>query len=287
MATPGAIAVYTAGSGIPENQNERPWRGIYHHYDAQPSGLGAHLIQRVKQARGDLQQVVSFLIDSSPRGWSCCFEATNENAEEYLQNSDTTFPVSPQDTSQIAYIYIFDLSARRLDAFLASGKRLGSVSFAEGGVPDIAALDLSPLELSVEQGLPGSYLELEEAKQTLRELSDWSNSEVSLQWVSVEEDSHGGLEITFRAILWEQGSINSIVERSWCLIPQVTRSEPQRIKNFFSALGQLVKEQPEALEPFWMESIDSFRRTQVRSQELFYRILKESAENYLAALAEG
>ena len=75
MATPGAIAVYTSGSGLPDDVRARPWRGVYHHWDGYPGGLGAHLIRRVQRARGKVGGVVRALIDEAPFGWSTCYEA--------------------------------------------------------------------------------------------------------------------------------------------------------------------------------------------------------------------
>ncbi|WP_223750349.1 hypothetical protein ACJ2CR_16280 [Myxococcus faecalis] len=50
--------MYTSGSGLPEHVSERPWRGVYHHWDGYPTGLGQHL---PPSARREPERVRSFL----------------------------------------------------------------------------------------------------------------------------------------------------------------------------------------------------------------------------------
>jgi len=128
MATPGAIGVYLSNGPVPERVNKRAWRGVYHHWGGQPDDLGAELIASVARAKGDLAAVVRELIDAAPNGWASLAEGR--------QLEDLT-SVGPEDTGNVAYAYVFDLGARRLDAFAthadASGERGGSVFFRADG----------------------------------------------------------------------------------------------------------------------------------------------------------
>jgi hypothetical protein len=137
MATPAGIAVYTSGSGVPERVGARPWRGVYHHWDGNPDALGLHLLHRVARRRGDLRKVVRELIDEAPHGWSRCFGSSSELASESgilarlaallggkseapegerYGVDDAGLPVAPDDTQHVAFVYVFDPEARRLDA---------------------------------------------------------------------------------------------------------------------------------------------------------------------------
>ena len=39
MSTPGGIGVYMSSGPSPARVSERPWRGVYHHWDGTPDGL--------------------------------------------------------------------------------------------------------------------------------------------------------------------------------------------------------------------------------------------------------
>lgn len=129
MSTPGGIGVYLSSGPAPARVNERPWRGVYHHWGGQPDDLGQELIKRALLFKGNLGGLVRQVIDSAPEGWSSL--AQQEKID------DVGLPVSPDDTGNIAYAYIFDVAARRLDAFAthtdANGELLGSVSFSADG----------------------------------------------------------------------------------------------------------------------------------------------------------
>ncbi|MDP1826287.1 MAG: hypothetical protein Q8L48_23670 [Archangium sp.] len=127
MSTPGGIGVYLESGAAPANVKDRAWRGVYHHWDGQPDGLGEELLARVLRFKGNLPQVVKQVIDAAPRGWS-----------SLLNNEKTDgLPVSPKDTGNTCYVYLFDVGARRLDVFAthseAEGERCGSVTFAADG----------------------------------------------------------------------------------------------------------------------------------------------------------
>ena len=61
MATRGCIARMT-----PEG-----FRGVYHHWDSYPDGLGSQLLHLLAvRFRGDVGGMLRFLIDDHPSGWS-------------------------------------------------------------------------------------------------------------------------------------------------------------------------------------------------------------------------
>lgn len=127
MSTPGGIGVYLQPGALPANVKERPWRGVYHHWDGYPDGLGQELLARVQRFQGNLPLVVKQVVDAAPRGWSSL--AKNEKMDG--------LPVSPGETGNTCYVYLFDVAARRLDVFAthseAEGERCGSVTFAADG----------------------------------------------------------------------------------------------------------------------------------------------------------
>jgi hypothetical protein len=61
MSTRGAIG-RKVGKGF---------KGVYHHWDSYPSGLGHYLwIIRNKWFKGDTKKMLNFIIDEHPAGWS-------------------------------------------------------------------------------------------------------------------------------------------------------------------------------------------------------------------------
>ncbi|MGE0870843.1 MAG: hypothetical protein AB7P03_19910 [Kofleriaceae bacterium] len=90
MATPAAIGVYSSGTGVPDHVSDRPWRGVYHHYDGQLSALGAYLVNLPSMRDGDVYRIVDELVDDAPWGWSSCFKRSPEK----YPSSDRGFPVA-------------------------------------------------------------------------------------------------------------------------------------------------------------------------------------------------
>lgn len=278
MSTPGAIAVYTQGSGAPAKVHGRPWRGVYHHWDGYPEGLGQHLVARVKARGGDLASVVRELIDAAPHGWSSCW---GEGTEQLTDGLD----VRPENTANVAYVYVFDLEARRLDAFEtfsgAEGDRLGSVTFSPSGEPDLPALDLRPEERVTEAALSGPRLSPELLTQWVRALPPLETTlkleqgtyRRVLSWSGAAETADGGLELTFRVVDWEGEGIANVVERGWPVVPPMARDEPQRVKHLLDALVLVVKRDPRALDAFWIAALDPLRRSGARERESLERVL--------------
>lgn len=310
MATPGAIAVYTSGSGIPEHVGGRPWKGVYHHWDGGPDGLGNHLLARVREAKGDVRAVSRFLVDDAPWGWSSCFTAKPQiaterslmrtfvqlltgrkeaaPADERLTRDDPGLPVSPEATGNVAFVYVFDLDARRLDAFAthasANGERIGSVHFSPTGEPDVPALDLMPLERVEEPAVPGPRLTPEALETFLRSLAPVAAERVTLSWVNCTETPAGDLVVLFRTLSSdEQGALQDVVEREWPLVPTSARAEPDRVFACLRALVDLLRAQPHLLNAFWIAGLDPLRRSGARREENFRAMLAALGERDLGA----
>jgi len=301
MSTPAAIAVYTSGSGAPDHVAARPWRGTYHHYDGYPSGLGQHLLRRVQAARGDVHAVVRELVDGAPDGWSTCIDARIGRTSErsllasilsLLKRGADDVPegryldepgpaVSPAETDAVAYVYVFDPEARRLDAFAthvgATGERIGSVTFSPTGTPDLPALDLLPEEHVQEAPLPGRRLSPRALERLLRSLPELETESAYLQWVNAGEDAGGSLSVLFHVVETSDDVMTGVVERKWNLVPADARREPDRVRNCVEALVEVVREAPERLDPFWIESLDPLRRSGARHPETFRRIFRAAA----------
>ncbi|MCP3104673.1 hypothetical protein LZ198_37995 [Myxococcus sp. K15C18031901] len=278
MSTPGAIAVYTTGSGIPEHVSSRPWRGVYHHWDGYPIGLGQHLMWRVKRAGGDLGAVVARLIDEAPWGWSTCMMGGDGAEDDRKADEDSSLPVSPDATGGVAYVYVFDLEARRLDAFATyaggGGKRLGSVVFSPEGMPDRPALDLLPEETVVEPPLPGEELSAEALQAYLEGLPKLASDSKALEWVLTQEGPEGWLLIIFRVLTFVEGALHEVAEYEWDVVTPAARREPERVRNFLDALVDVVREDPRSYAAVWIANLDSLRRSEARRRESFVRILK-------------
>lgn len=302
MSTPAAIAVYTSGTGAPALVSERPWRGVYHHWDGDPGALGQHLLDRVARRRGDLAAVVRELIDEAPAGWSRCF-ATPEGTESEaglfariaswlgnepdeapgvrLADDDAGLPVSPEDTDNVAFVYVFDLDARRLDAFATHvegrGERIGSVSFSAKGAAEPRALDLLPEERVEEEPMPGRELSADDLLTILRKLPPLMLGGAELTWVRVERGAAGSLAVVFRVFEVEDDGASSIVEQVWRAVPAAARREPRRVENHFWALLHVLYQGPHRIDPFWIASLDVLRRSGARDMATFVEIFRAHA----------
>ncbi|MCP3063734.1 hypothetical protein LXT21_33665 [Myxococcus sp. K38C18041901] len=253
----------------------RPWRGVYHHWDGYPTGLGQYLLAAVERAGGDIQAVVGRLIDESPWGWSTCLGGKDG---ERNPEGNPGPPVSPEETGSVAYVYVFDVDARRLDAFSTyvgeDGKRFCSVRFSPEGTPDLPALDLLPEERVSEPPLPGETLSAEALQAFLEGLPRLELDSKLLHWVSTQEDPDQWLSIVFRVVVFEEDKVRDVVEREWRLVPPSARREPQRVRNFLEALVDRIDEEPRMFNAFWIHDLDSLRRSGARQRETFVRIMR-------------
>ncbi|AFE04378.1 hypothetical protein COCOR_01917 [Corallococcus coralloides DSM 2259] len=282
MSTPGAIAVYTSGSGIPEHVSERPWRGVYHHWDGYPTGLGQHLLYRAQRAQGDLGAVVRQLIDEAPWGWSLCMPGPAKPEGQRFSEEEPGLRVGPEETGAVAYVYVFDVEARRLDMFSThvggEGRRLSSVRFSSTGSPDLPALDLHPEETVTEPFLPGDSLSARALKDCLEDLPPLEavreTDSVRLEWVNTQQEPDESLSILFRVVTFEDGFISNVEEQEWNLVPPSARREPERVRHFLEALAEVLLEDPKRFNSFWISAQDSLRRSGARQRESFARILR-------------
>lgn len=255
-------------------------------------------MERAKRAKGELSVLVRTLIDAAPWGWSHCVDhsatAMTERSMmgaiveaisgESAQHDDARFteqdpgpPVSPQDTSNVAFVYVFDVESRRLDAFAthveAKGERIGSVVFAANGEPDSRALDLLPEEKLDEAPLPGPHLSAQTLTAWLRELPQLEAPGRTFNWVVAEEGPEGALVIVVRAVDWDDaGSISNVIEQAWNVVPSEARAEPQRVRNFLDAFVTVATKH-EWLNAFEVASIDALRRSGARQRDTFERVL--------------
>jgi len=287
MSTPGAIAVYlTTSATPPRHVADRAWRGVYHHWDGDPSSLGTWLIEQVKRASGDLAAVVHRLIDEAPWGWSAAWKG-EPNDEESAGP-----PVAPHDTGAVAYVYVFDVEARRLDAFDLSvdettppmppptGALLGSVSFGPGGEATPRRLDLLPEELVEEPPLPGPLLTPAALERVLETLPELESEHLSIRWAGVSESDERSLLAVFRVVRWEGGEVGDVIERE-LKVPFEARGEPQRVIHYLTALAAFVRPHLARWDvtsaAFWMSDVASLARSGARQQSSFAAIIEASA----------
>jgi hypothetical protein len=104
MATPAAIGIYLESGSAPDNVRDRSWRGVYHHSNGAPEGLGTELVALVATHKGFIGRVVTQVIDAAPQGWG----SFQEN-----EKLDVEMRVAPDDTSSVCFVYVFDVGARR------------------------------------------------------------------------------------------------------------------------------------------------------------------------------
>ncbi|WXH29642.1 hypothetical protein WA016_03601 [Myxococcus stipitatus] len=232
-----------------------------------------------------MQSVVRQLIDEAPWGWAQCMpgpgapEGERNSRDEDEEVNDFS-RVAPDKTDMLGYVYVFDLDARRLDAFSAGvaedGKRLCSVVFSQTGTPDPRALDLLPEETVDEPLLPGKELSATELQGWLEGLPTLGTDSTSLHWVDTQQGPDDALAITFRVIIYddEDGSIRDVLEQEWVVVPHSARLEPERVRNFLEALVDVVSEEPKRLDSFWIAEQDTLRRSGARQRESFAKILR-------------
>lgn len=60
---------------VPDPVND--WKGVYHHGDGYPTGLGVYLHRVLRALDGDVDRARALLIDAHPGGWSALFPSTN------------------------------------------------------------------------------------------------------------------------------------------------------------------------------------------------------------------
>lgn len=103
MSTRGVIARKT-GSGF---------RGVYHHWDGYPSGLGKYLFElRWRRFKGDTQKMLKFLIDEHPNGWSSIgnyLKSGRVGKDDYYAKGNESPAMTEKNSSGsgVEYAYVF------------------------------------------------------------------------------------------------------------------------------------------------------------------------------------
>lgn len=287
MATRGAIGVYTSDGPIPEQVNERPWRGVYHHWNASPGGLGNLLLRHVERAAGDIDGVARRLIDDAPGGWADLFKER--------RNDEPADPITWRDPDALGveYVYVFDRPGRRLDAF-AAGKRIGSATFDARGIATPRFLDLAPIELGdpPEMGRSSVPMTCSELRALLRDASPepddgfWTQNAFGaiggkssgLEWLACEE-REDGLWVSFRWFAWtiegDERSICNVIDAEALVVPNAARPDRERVAAFLSAFGRVAPAYVDsALFPFAAFAKNPLVRTLARTPARFDAILR-------------
>ncbi|MFP2934738.1 hypothetical protein ACLESO_58455, partial [Pyxidicoccus sp. 3LG] len=235
-------------------------------------------MERVQREKGDMQAVVRQLIDDAPWGWSNCMEKPKKTAGERHTEEDPGPRVAPEETGLVAYVYVFDLEARRIDAFSTyvgdDGKRIGSVVFSPTGTPDLPALDLLPEEAVTEPLLPGEELSPQALKDCLDGLPALEAGSSFIHWVDTWQGPDNSLSITLRRVTFEGEELSGVEEFDWNAVPHSARLEPDRVRHFLEALAEVVSEDSRLLDACWIASQDSLRRSGARQRASFARILR-------------
>jgi len=165
MGTRGGIARIVGKSGF---------RGVYHHWDSYPSGLGEQLWSLYHGFfKGDLKRMLRFLINEHPAGWSTICNKDFSLKAGYVDMNDPSYREDrrPQcychgsrhkkahvltdknaSGSGVEYVYAFDEKTNTmyiLSSYIKSGAKM--IGFFGAGDPNaewraIAAVDLNGAE---------------------------------------------------------------------------------------------------------------------------------------------
>jgi hypothetical protein len=98
MSTRGAIARPDGNGGF---------KGVYHHWDSYPSGLGKDLFELARgEFRGDQEAILKHLIDDHPAGWSTttecyCHDHGSDPAQEITEKNASAVGVE--------WVYVIDV----------------------------------------------------------------------------------------------------------------------------------------------------------------------------------
>ncbi|MEL7239022.1 MAG: hypothetical protein AAGK78_09170, partial [Planctomycetota bacterium] len=120
-----AIVAYRTEQGI---------RGVYQHDAPEPWTFGNLLLLEVLDRAGDLGRVVEATIDDAPGGW----QSFAEDIRRPAQSKTTFVDLSVLDAAPVAWLYVFEIDARRLDVWASpSSQKLGAptltINFDAGG----------------------------------------------------------------------------------------------------------------------------------------------------------
>lgn len=134
MSTRGVIGIYERADAV-------TWRGVYHHFDSYPRGLGATLWNAYHQVfKGDLIAMMKLLIEDHPAGWSninrCDLTLPpiwDDSPERYASHAPQSYTVRGEEPSIITQVsdygwlewaYLFNPVVPHMDVFSIDGKYL-------------------------------------------------------------------------------------------------------------------------------------------------------------------
>lgn len=135
MGTRALVGRYIAPS--------RDWEAVYFSHDGYPSGLGQILLDEVRAWSGDLDGLLSELLDpttDAPGG----LRGAEFQTDSFPEASNPLFRQDNPWVGDTNYLYLFDVGDRRLDVISTSdyfeGKAPLPVRFFDGGIADVVEL---------------------------------------------------------------------------------------------------------------------------------------------------
>jgi len=136
------------------------WRGVYHHNDGYPTGLGCYIFRAIRRTwKGDIQAFLKHVIDDHDGGWSSLFSGTCYCHGAFARRDGTRPGIKPGDGKgviagcdcgqkpyvlggdqgaegprcdplSIEYVYILDPYARKMAVLGSQGEDLpGTVGY--------------------------------------------------------------------------------------------------------------------------------------------------------------
>ena len=122
--------------GIVARRTADGFKGVFHERACQPWILGNALLVELHTRRGDLDGVVSMLVDAAPHGWVSFIDR-----ERFEADSGTAafLGVDILDhQAWVEWLYVFDVEGRRLEVWFSPekakrGPPIYTVTFAEDG----------------------------------------------------------------------------------------------------------------------------------------------------------
>jgi len=138
-------------------KTESGFRGVYHHWDGYPSGLGQTLFNvRRWVFGGDTNSMLAYLIDAHPAGWSTVNGCRWFDARPrcYCHNDRNEPPCEMTEAnasgSGCEYVYVFDAEGSRmtiLSSHSGSAKMIGMFGL---GDPEAHWVEVKSLDLDSE-----------------------------------------------------------------------------------------------------------------------------------------
>lgn len=241
MSTPAAIGLYTSTGMPPDRVQTRPWKGVYHHYDGDPGSLGNDLLAELRRAAGDLDVYVARVLTGAPHGWRSLGQPCSE--------LDGTEPLTESDVGRVAFCYVLDQGARRLDAFAthaqAHGERIASVFIDSRGATTPRFLDLDPEETRPDAATdprpPGPAADRATVQRLFQAHLPLRAGSYVVDAPTFPEDATGQLLASFQVFAYgANGQIEDIAQVEGCLASSDSDRDPVRIETFVKAWAEVL-----------------------------------------------